>query len=483
MVITSRTTLYDFRVSAYVTGARTPVRPVRAADTTRDDADVTDSATDDEITSKNGAADTTDTTDTAPGGRSGARPRRRWLRLAALGTSVLVLAAAGGGWLLYQKLDGNIRTDVGTAKELRNHAAQRPGPPPGEAKNILLLGSDNRGGDNSAYGRDEGSQRSDTAILLHISADRRSATGVSLPRDLMVDVPACTRPDGSRTRAQFAQFNWAFQFGGAACTIRTVEMLTGVRVDHHLVLDFAGFKSLVDAVGGVEVCLPGAVRDRDAKLVLPAGRQTLSGEDALGYVRARHGIGDGSDTERIRRQQQFLGSLVKKVRSNGVLLNPAKLYPVLHSATSALTADEGLDSLGELYELVRGVRDVPEDQVRFLTVPRQSYALDRNRDELVQPDAGRLFAQLREDRPVHVGTDGTEEGTDDRDASPGPSTGPDPHPGNQPQGNAVGTSTGDSPQRRPRDGGDGPDNPAPLYPGTTAAHDICTIDNAENGMD
>ncbi|MFE0876627.1 LCP family protein [Streptomyces smyrnaeus] len=353
------------------------------------------------------------TTEADPGASSSAsvRPRRRhWLRWGALGASVLVLAVAATGWSLYRKLDGNIRTDSDTAQALAPYEKERPTPvrAAGKARNILVLGSDNRGDGNGAYGRDEGSQRSDTAILLHIAADGRSATGVSIPRDLMVDIPDCRRPDGSSRQAQFAQFNWAFQTGGAACAIRTVEKMTDIRVDHHLVVDFQGFKKLVDAVDGVEVCLAEPVHDREAKLDLPAGRQTLNGEDALGYVRARHGLGNGSDTQRIERQQRFLGSLVKKVRSNGVLLNPTRAYPVLDAATSSLTADSGLDSLSELYELVRSVRDIPEEHIRFLTVPRQSYRLDINRDELVQPAADELFTKLREDRPVHVGDKNTE---------------------------------------------------------------------------
>lgn len=443
----------------------------------RDDADVTDSGTDDDRPTENRAAAAARGGQSTPGGAR--RPgRRRWLRWAALSTSLLVLGAAGVGWALYERLDRNIRTDVGTAKELRRYAAERPEPPSSEAKNILLIGSDSRGGSNGAYGQDEGSQRSDTAILLHISADRSSATGVSLPRDLMVELPACGRSDGKRSEVQFAQFNWAFQFGGAACTIRTVEKLTGIRVDHHLVVDFAGFKSLVDTVGGVEVCLPGAVQDRASKLDLPAGRQTLGGEDALSYVRARHGLGNGSDTGRMSRQQQFLGSLVKKVRSNGVLLNPAKLYPVVHSATSALTADAGLDSLGELYELVRGARDIPEDRVRFLTVPRQSYTRDSNRDELVQPAAGQLFAQLREDRPVQVES-GSDEG---QQAAPAPSVRPDGLPRNQAPGSAVRSSMRKNPEQQTRLQDDQPGKPPPVYRGTTAAHDICTTDNAEIGV-
>ncbi|MGH3323564.1 MAG: LCP family protein [Streptomyces sp.] len=429
-------------------------------------ADTADTAGGGDTAGKDSGESTHDTDDSgSSSGKNGSgHPRRRRLRWAAGAVSVALLAGAGVGWSLYQNLDGNIRTDVDTAQELRQHEAERPDAAPGEAENILLLGSDSRGGGNGAYGDDIG-ERSDTAILLHVAADRRSATGVSIPRDLMVDIPGCTARDGGRTPARFAQFNWAFQYGGAACTIRTVEKLTGTRVDHHLTLDFSGFKKLVDTVGGVEVCLPAAVRDRDARLDLPAGRQTLDGEDALGYVRARHGIGNGSDTQRIGRQQQFLGSLVKKVRDDEVLLNPAKLYPVLDSATSALTADSGLDSLTELYELVRGVRDIPTDRVRFLTVPRQSYALDANRDELVQPDADRLFAQLREDRPIRV-ANGSGNDREAGTAEPGRPSGPSARPGNQPSRDAV----------------ESPAKPSPTYRGTTAARDVCAADDAGIGM-
>ncbi|NUK13658.1 LCP family protein, partial [Streptomyces lunaelactis] len=149
------------------------------------------------------------------------------------------------------------------------------------------------------------------------------------------------------------QFNWAFQFAGAACTIRTVEKMSRIRIDHHMIIDFVGFKKMVDAVHGVEVCLPRPVNDVAAHLVLPAGRQTLHGEAALGYVRARKSLGNGSDTQRMERQQQFLGALVKKVQSNGVLLNPTRMYPLLDAATSSLTTDEDLASLTGLYELVR----------------------------------------------------------------------------------------------------------------------------------
>lgn len=334
---------------------------------------------------------------------SASRRKRPWLRWAALGASFLVLVSAGAGWWLYKKLDGNITTDTSAAAELKVYEKERPTPVVMDAQNILLIGSDSRAGENSEYGRDDGgSQRSDTTILLHLAADRKSATAVSLPRDLMAEIPSCRTGDDKETRKRFAQFNSAFELGGTACTIRTVEQMTGIRIDHHMVVDFNGFKEMVDAVDGVEICLPKPIDDKDAHLDLPAGRQTLNGEEALGYVRARKTLGDGSDTERMERQQQFLGALVNKMQSNGVLLNPTRLYPVLDAATKSLTTDPGLDSLRDLYDLVRSMRDVPTEQVQFLTVPRQPYRLDRNRDELVEPDAGELFKQLREDKPVAV---------------------------------------------------------------------------------
>ncbi|CAM5507776.1 transcriptional regulator [Streptomyces tanashiensis] len=360
-------------------------------------------------------------------------PRRRhWLRWTALGCAVVVLAAAGVGWWLYRKLDDNITTDTTAAAELEKYEKERPPAGTSAARNILLIGSDTRAGEgNRKYGRDKGTQRSDTTILLHLEAGKSSATAVSLPRDLMVTIPSCRKADGTRTREQFAQFNWAFEFGGTACTIRTVEKLTGIRIDHHMVIDFRGFKKMVDAVDGVEVCLKEPVNDPDAKLKLPAGRQTLHGEQALGFVRARKSLGNGSDTERMDRQQQFLGALVNKVQSDGVLLNPTKLYPVLDAATKAITTDPGLDSLRDLYDLARSMRAIPTEKVQFLTVPRRSYRYDANRDELVQPAASELFRQLREDKPVLVTPESDKEdggrsgdGKPDDAESPGPSTTP-----------------------------------------------------------
>ena len=386
-----------------------------------------------------------------------------------------MVAAVGAGWAVYAKLDGNITPDNAAAAELARYEKERPTALVKDALNILLIGSDSRSGDgNARYGRDSGTERSDTTILLHLAAGRRSATAVSLPRDLMVDVPACRQPDGSRSEPMFAMFNSAFQKGGSACTIRTVENLTGVRIDHHMVVDFHGFKDMVDAIDGVRICLAEPIHDKAAKLNLPAGRVTLSGEQALGYVRARKSLGDGSDTDRMDRQQRFLAALVNKVQSNDVLLNPVKLYPLLDAATSSLTTDPDLANLRGLYNLVRGLRDTPTGRVQFLTVPRESYAHDANRDQLVQADAEKLFERLRRDQPVAVAEEVPQgSATKSPNSSDGSQGEADSHEESYDDYSEYGDRyDGKSGTKRP-DEPVAAVSPAPTFRGNTAAEDTC----------
>ncbi|GHC67608.1 LCP family protein [Streptomyces cinnamoneus] len=381
-----------------------------------------------------------------PPGRRRTSRRRRWVRRLLVGLTVLVLLLAGIGWALYERLDNNITTDTETAEELRRWEKERPSALVSGAQNILIIGSDTRAGaGNGKYGEDGGSQRSDTTILLHVAADRKSATAVSLPRDLMATIPSCRKPDGTYTNERFAQFNWAYELAGTACTIRTVENITRIRIDHHIVLDFNGFKQLVDAIDGVEVCLRKPVDDREAHLRLAAGRQVLHGEEALGYVRARYSIGDGSDTERMGRQQLFLGALVREMQSDGVLLNPARLYPVLDAATKSLTTDVGLGSLKKMYNLVRTVRNIPTEHVQFLTVPRRPYQYNSARDELVQPDADQLFEQLRNDRRVSVSAHVRPADSKPGGRRPGREPGPDGPEGPEGSGSAEGATGGYEP--------------------------------------
>ncbi|MFF4384961.1 LCP family protein [Kitasatospora sp. NPDC001547] len=382
------------------------------------------------------------------------------------GAVAFLLVATGALlWIAYRTLDGNIRTDSATDRLLAKLEAERPSRTAGArgAQNILLIGSDDRSGANGSYGGEAGTQRSDTTILLHVAADRKHATAVSVPRDVMVTVPACEQPDGSRSRPALMQFNRAFETGGPACSIRTVEQLSGIRIDHYVILDFSGFKRMVDTIGGVEVCVPQPIHDKDAKLDLPAGRQTLHGEQALGYVRARESLGDGSDTQRMGRQQQFLAALVRKVQSQGVLLNPAKLWPVLDAATSSVRADGALSSLGALYDLTQDLRGVPSADVVLLTAPRRPYRYDSDRDEFVQPQTGQLFAALRDDRPVAVRPPGSAPSPGrGPGAIPTASAGPRPGAGTAPTGGVAAVA-----KASPSAGA------SPTFEGRTADVDAC----------
>ncbi|MEZ0065252.1 LCP family protein required for cell wall assembly [Streptacidiphilus sp. MAP12-20] len=386
--------------------------------------------------------------DKAPG-----RRRRRVLLWISLGLGVLLVAAIGTAWFGYTKLNGNIHTDT-TTERLLGPNSSRP-TQANSAENILLIGSDSRVGANAAYGSAVGA-RSDTTILLHLSRDRRRAVGVSIPRDAMVDVPACTLPDGRVTDPYLGMFNSAFEQGGTACTIRTVEQMTDIRIDHFVVVDFTGFKKMVDAIGGVDVCLSQPVVDKDSQLNLPAGRQTLDGEQALGYVRVRYALGDGSDTQRMGRQQDFLSSLVQKVESSGVLFNPTRLYPLLDAATSSLTVDPGLNTLNKLYDLASSLSQTSAGQVEFLTAPREPYAYDNNRDQLKQPQANELFRQLRDDEQIAV-------------TPPVPSGSASANPA------AAGTTVGAASAQLARllSAGTTVPSPAPTFTGRTGSQDIC----------
>jgi LCP family protein required for cell wall assembly len=314
-----------------------------------------------------------------------------WWALLAFG--VLLAITAGIALWAYRSLDDNIRTDNAAADALDRHAAERP-PAGGDGagRTIMVIGSDRGSTPDSA--------RSDTVLLLHLSGDGERAEVVSVPRDIVVDIPACRGWDGEPHPAERAQFNWAYHYGGAGCTIRTFERFSGVRVDHHLVIGFEGFAEAVDALGGVEVVLPKAEHDPNVGHRQPAGRQMLDGEEALAYVRARVYVGDGSDLNRLARQQEFLRLVYGKAVGESFVTSPARVYPVLDALTSAVTADPGLDSLGSLYELIRDVRAVPADGLNFHTVPTRPHPDRPNRLLLDQPAADRLFAALREDRPL-----------------------------------------------------------------------------------
>ncbi|MFI6210059.1 LCP family protein [Streptomyces sp. NPDC051041] len=320
--------------------------------------------------------------------------------------AALVLGVAGVGAWVYQDLDGNIRgADVYDGLGGDRPVNLSPG-----SKNILVVGSDSRDGDNAQYGGDLTTMQSDTLMVVHVPADRKWATVVSFPRDSWVGIPACDKGDGTTSEPHHFKINQAFAIGGtgggiaeaAACTIKTIEANTGLRIDHFVSLDFQGFKGMVDALDGVEVCPEGAIHDEKARLDLEAGCQTVRGEDALGYVRARYNVGNGSDTGRIGRQQEFMQALAEKAQSK--LASPNALYGFLESATESLTTDKDLAGVRPLYGLASDLKGVPRDRLTFLTVPNYPREADVPADKAnvmwQYPQAADLFAALAKDEEV-----------------------------------------------------------------------------------
>lgn len=330
---------------------------------------------------------------------------RKWGKLriaAAITAAVLVLLVGGAGWA-YLQLNGNITT-FGADGVSENRPAT------GAGSNVLVIGSDSRSGGNSKLGGGEGDVgRSDTAFLLHIYGDGKHAVAVSFPRDTLVDVPPCKLPNGSWTQPQTnVMFNSAFTVGqmakgNPACTQNTVEKLTGLRVDHTVVVDFEGFSKVTAAVGGVPVCLPKDVYQGDlnpnrkakGEVIFPKGRQTVSGQKALDYVRLRHGIGDGSDIGRIKRQQAFVSSLIKKVKSEGV--NPSTLLPLANAAIESMTVDPELGTANKLISFAMSLKDIDLHNTKFVTLP---WRYQGERVAIQHPQADALWGALRADRTV-----------------------------------------------------------------------------------
>ncbi|MCF2532686.1 LCP family protein [Yinghuangia soli] len=328
------------------------------------------------------------------------RRRKVVLPLAIVG-SLLLLTGVAGAFVAYRTLNGNIKTDAVKGKLSQD----RPEPGNGRALNLVVIGSDSRAGANKALGggKDEG-ERSDTTLLVHLSADRKRAVVMSIPRDILVTVPPCVLRSGSKSEERTRQmFNSAYELGGAACTRNTLERMTGMRIDHHIIVDFSGFKGMVDAVGGVEICLPQAVQDKTGKISLAAGQRKVGGKEALDFVRLRHDEaigGNGSDLGRIKRQQAFIASLAKQITSSKVLLNPARLFNLADAMTKSIRADEGLDSVKALVDLARSVQGIKSSEITFVTVPVFDSPTDKNRLELIQPDAKRLFQAINTDEPI-----------------------------------------------------------------------------------
>ncbi|MEU9287922.1 LCP family protein [Streptomyces sp. NPDC048275] len=323
---------------------------------------------------------------------------------------IVVLGGTGAGYL-YFKLNGNIKSvDINNAL-----GADRPLNVDNGSQDILVLGSDTRSGANEDLGggSDDGTARSDTAMIVHVYQGHKKASVVSIPRDTLIERPSCTDAKGdTHDAASEVMFNSAYSTGGAACAVKTVESMTGIRMDHYIEVDFSGFQKLIDDLGGVDITTTEDISDPDSHLELKAGEHTLNGEQSLGLVRTRHGVGDGSDLGRIQLQQAFIKALVEQVKHIGVLTNPSKLIKIADSATKTVTTDSDLASVRNLASFASGLKGISSSKMSMVTMPVQYDSANINR-VLVDEDKSQLvWKALKNDRAIpKAATEGTATGT------------------------------------------------------------------------
>lgn len=320
----------------------------------------------------------------------------------------------------YARLQGNIESaDVEPLL-----GALRPPPPKpdpedpnaGTPVNILIIGSDTRqGNERYATDREEQGERSDTTIVAHISGDRSRVELVSIPRDTLSEQPECLRSDGSTAGARSqAMFNEAYSRGaangsetdGAACVQKTIEFLTGVYIHHFVIVDMTGFVDMVNAVGGVPMCIPAPINSPKAHLVLNAGQQTFDGVTALRYARARTGDGlDGSDNARIGRQQELMAATARTVLGKNLLTDVPDLIRFLNAATRSLTVSSGLAGIPDMTGLAYSLRGVAPSDITFMTIPNRPYPENRNR-LIFADEAPQVWANIAADVPMTSGIPG-----------------------------------------------------------------------------
>ncbi|CQR63697.1 LCP family protein [Streptomyces leeuwenhoekii] len=340
-----------------------------------------------------------------PPGRRGRRPAKktrgkRILLWTGGSLAFVVLATAGTAYLYLEHLNGNIES-------LSDDGASTGGFRKDQPINILLIGTDKRtGAGNEGYGDAGSAGHADTTILLHVSEDRSNATALSIPRDLIVDIPDCpTKQEDGSTKIipgeQGVRFNTSLGQNGRtpSCTMRTVTELTGVTPDNFMVADFNAVKTLTTAVGGVEVCLAKDIDDPDSHLKLSAGTHTIQGEQALAFVRTRHSVGFGGDLSRIGIQQQFLSALMRKLKSNDTLTSPSKMLKLAEAGTEALTVDSQLNSIGKLKDLGLELGKLDTKNLTFTTVPVVDNPNETVKSTVVlsEAKAEQVFAMIQDD--------------------------------------------------------------------------------------
>ncbi|MEV0241494.1 LCP family protein [Streptomyces sp. NPDC050674] len=312
----------------------------------------------------------------------------------------VLVGTSAAAYLYYEHLNDNITS-------VSDDGAGTGGFSKDRAINILLVGTDKRTGKgNQGYGDNDSAGHADTTLVLHVSKDRTNATVLSIPRDLITDIPDCptTQEDGSEKvipGTQRTRFNNSLgqEERTPSCTMRTITELTGLKMDHFMVADFNAVKTLTSAVGGVDVCLAKDIKDPDSKLDLPKGEHTIEGEEALAFVRTRHSVGFGGDLSRIELQQQFLGSMLRKLKSNDTLTSPQKMFKLAEAATKALTVDSQLGTIKKLADLGAELGKFDTKNLTFATVPVDDNPAEKVKATVVlkEPQAQQLFAMVRDD--------------------------------------------------------------------------------------
>ena len=333
-------------------------------------------------------------------------PRRKILIWGSASLALLLVAVTATGYVMLKHFNANLQQD-----DIRGLLGAQPVNLHPQAENIMVLGSDSRQGLSNAYGSGLVTDQSDTLMIIHIPADRKWAEVMSIPRDSWVNIPACEMGDGQMSAPQQFKINEAFAIGnldgnhtalGVACTVKTIEQDTGIYINHFIVVNFTGFENMVAALGGVYECNPTPINDPNSNLHLAAGTHLLTPAQALGYVRARYTLGDGSDLQRIDRQQAFMSSLVSRVKSE--LLNPIAIYQFLDAATRSLTIDSQLGGITGLYNLGESLRGIPSSKIAFFTIPNipRGNVVPGDTANVVwtQPEDSRIFASFRNDVPA-----------------------------------------------------------------------------------
>lgn len=310
--------------------------------------------------------------------------------------AVALVAGAAVAGIAVAQLKSNIKTAT--------IQADTQGPPPNIASfsggfNILLVGSDTRVGQGGiGAGPDDGGDLNDVTMLMHVAQDQKSATVVSIPRDMVVPIPKCSKGGG----ASGLPINTTLSYGGLACTVLTVQNLTGLTIQFAGLITFTGVAAMSDAVGGVDVCVGSAISDPYTGTYLSAGTHTLSGIAALQFLRSRHGVGDGSDLGRIGSQQVFLSALVRKIKSNDTLTNFSKLYGIAQAATQNITLSENFTHLDTLVSVALVLKNIPLENIVFVQYPGKTGGTGIYAGK-VQPVAGvasKLMAAIKADQPI-----------------------------------------------------------------------------------